>query len=425
MISMALHRHLRPRRKCLYALAGSLAAFIVIVEITEVRQLYSSHDSRSMRQMRQSQCGTPLSLTPPHNHSDRQPSRRIGVQTLIVDDIDGDGTSDILASSSVVPEVCVWRMLKSGVEWSHRTITTHAHGPVVANHFPYDGRSVVVAFSESERSFVSLSCALDSDFIYPTPRKISIESNGVSLAVVSRDRAQVEIMYSPFFRSELIFGTINSSGDIQNLNKIALPSKYNRAEHLTTGDLDADGRPDVIGALSGLSNDLVVLLMSGHEWALNYWPMNDSANRIESLLLVDINRDGRSDVVFSHSLSLKVGAALSSDEFSGGGAVVTSCYRGIDDTLYVSSTRSLLSADLDSDGLDEVIGLDRGNGGVIAWSLVKHGLIAAPTCIYSRGDISQVSCGDVNNDGLVDVVCALRGSCAVDVVSSSLVPSAR
>jgi hypothetical protein len=170
-------------------------------------------------------------------------------------------------------------------------------------------------------------------------------------------------------------------------------------------DANSDGRLDLVVANN--TSDNVALLdgrADGTFAAARFFPSGSPASTPNSMVIGDVNGDGLSDVIVSNNLSFDVAVLY------GDGAGSLSAPR-----LFVLDAEpvGVLTGDLNRDGADDVVGLARGGGSFATAGVMLSrdggGLNAVENLAL---DITptQVVSGDINNDGLPDVLVSQGGT---------------
>jgi hypothetical protein len=174
------------------------------------------------------------------------------------------------------------------------------------------------------------------------------------------------------------------------------------AVHAVTGDVNADGFPDVISANVN-SGDIVIALGTG-SGSLAPTPASpiDIPNnaRATGLGLGDFNADGRLDVVVSQ---LIVGATV----FLGNGAGGFTAAGSVGYGTGANVMERVAVGDFDRDGRLDVALTDAGQDRLrLAFGDGLGGLIASPTLLTSPAlDLPLgLAAGDVTGDGILDLV---------------------
>ncbi len=173
-------------------------------------------------------------------------------------------------------------------------------------------------------------------------------------------------------------------------------------EALAIGDVNNDGRNDVVMTTSyknDASNDykLFVFLQNANGTLAaptKYATSASYTHRPSTIGIGDVNHDGRSDVVIGCSgFGVEVFPQNNAGTLDGG-------------VLYASSDSGKIKiADLNNDGLADIVGIGWGTNTASVWLQDNAGALQAPV-VYSvtHGGYDDLDVGDVNHDGLTDVV---------------------
>jgi hypothetical protein len=175
------------------------------------------------------------------------------------------------------------------------------------------------------------------------------------------------------------------------------------------GDLDADGATDVvvIGFESGTAN----LMFNNGNGVFTHTEALDVRDRPTSVAIGDVNNNGHPDVVFTNQLSpQRVGVTM------GFGSRV---FFPPIPYATLNTASDLALDDVNSDGYLDIITVGIPTGGVegrgiaiIENNALGFGTFAAPVGFDGSNRPSQIELGDLNNDGLSDLV--LLGQVAGD-----------
>jgi hypothetical protein len=165
------------------------------------------------------------------------------------------------------------------------------------------------------------------------------------------------------------------------------------------GDVNGDGRSDVVLVTSfGLvpsadDNKLLVFLQNaagGLDPPIKYTP---AAGTIYSVAIGDVNHDGRNDVVVGGNGKIQVFL-----QDPAGALSLSATYPSADSNW-------IRIADLNNDGLLDVVGIGAATGTVAVWLQKGDGELNAPVsyAVTHGGGIEDIEVGDLNNDGLIDL----------------------
>jgi hypothetical protein len=199
------------------------------------------------------------------------------------------------------------------------------------------------------------------------------------------------------------------SGDGAFADKVDY-STGNIPTSLALGDLNRDGWLDIVTANQPLmyeKSTVSVLLGSGHGTFAEATSF-PAENPLYWVTLADLDGDGTLDLI------LASGAALTVQRGKGDGTFAAAAY-------YPTSlgTQSLALGDLDHDGdLDLVVAISMDGASVMLGdgSGAFSGSWALPTGIDRRMDTRLVALGDIDGDGMPDMVAATQGKESVSVL---------
>ena len=173
-------------------------------------------------------------------------------------------------------------------------------------------------------------------------------------------------------------------------------------EAIAIGDVNNDGRNDIVMTTSYLSdpdNDykiFVFLQTADGKLAapVKYSTSASYSNRPSTVTIGDINDDDLNDVVIGCS-----GSGVEVFLQNGSGALNAGVF-------YASvNSNKIRIADLNHDGLLDVVGIGWGTNTTSLWLQNSGGTLDSPV-IYNvtHGGYDDLEVGDVNNDGLTDIV---------------------
>jgi hypothetical protein len=211
--------------------------------------------------------------------------------------------------------------------------------------------------------------------------------------------------YGPYFRT-VYQGYVNvlvgdgkggfTAGDTQALNSTT-PSS------VQVGDLNGDGKPDVVTANQDLSS--VGVLLGNGDGTLGTETDYNVSGSPTSVAVGDLNGDGKLDVVTAN------GASVSALLGNGDGTFQTA-----KQSSFGATVESLALADLNGDGNLDVVATNSSGGKVNALLGKGDGTFSPPVTATVGSDPLAVAAGDFNGDGKPDLAVANAGSANVSVL---------
>ncbi len=168
---------------------------------------------------------------------------------------------------------------------------------------------------------------------------------------------------------------------------------------VAVADLNGDGRPDVIQPISNGVNDpgtIATWLQSNG----GYGPRNNfsAGASPDYIVAADLNGDDLPDVISSANAANAV-VVLLNDPANPGALSVSQ-------TISVMHPSRVAVADLDGDGLPDLV-IPGDDVSVALQSTGTPGHFGSPTSLLSKpagGGVAAVAVGDLNGDGIVDIV---------------------
>ena len=174
---------------------------------------------------------------------------------------------------------------------------------------------------------------------------------------------------------------------------------------VTSADLDADGRVDLVVANSGTGNvSVLVNSASGLQPAANF-----NAGSLPSALAVgDLNGDGKEDLAVANSGSANVSVLLG----DGAGVFGPPVHHGVG-----AQPTSVAIADLNNDAKADLAVANGASADVSVLLGDGNGSFAAATIFAAGTGPSSVAVADVNGDGRADLVVTNHGSANVSLLA--------
>jgi uncharacterized delta-60 repeat protein len=268
---------------------------------------------------------------------------------------------------------------------------------VVVGDVTNDGRpDLLVSYFNSNGSSVRLHVGQPNGLFAATATATYAQPNNPSQLVLAdlNNDARLDLITTNYGGSGLTVRLNSGSGLASTTTTL---STGNSPLTVASGDLNADGNLDLVTLDAG-SNSATVLLGNG-TGAFTATTLGSGFITPGALALADVNNDGQLDLVYAlggSSKSLNVRVGRGDGTFSPALAATT---------LTSGAPRNLALADVDGDGdLDVAIANDFGmsvslleNDGYGTFKLASGGTIAT-------GQVNDVAFGDVNADGLPDLL---------------------
>lgn len=214
----------------------------------------------------------------------------------------------------------------------------------------------------------------------------------------------------------VVDGAVGIGPSPELLQQISVPAGVTPVA-VATGDLDGDGRRDVVVANSSGNSISVVRNVGPSGIGLGTAQAFATGAFPAAVILVDVNRDGRPDVVTADRDDGTVTVLLNATAAAGGAASFQAPVH------FNVGTRpsALLAADLNRDGIADLVVANSGAGtvSVLMGATASGGTTASfapPVNIAAGNSASGIAALDVNLDGRIDLAVAGTNNSSVTLL---------
>jgi hypothetical protein len=329
-------------------------------------------------------------------------------------DVNGDGKLDIVTAHRAGSSVCV--LLGNGNGTFQSSSSPNAGGTqwaVTLGDLNRDGKLDIVT-ANNGADVVSLLGVGDGTFSNRASLSVGTNPRSVTLGDVNGDGIlDLITVINGSANAGVLLGQGN--GTFQTPATFATGTFDSLVVGAATlGDVNGDGRLDLITANSGSgANTVSVLLGTGGSaiWA-NFSPQQTFTTGASprSVAMGDVNNDGKLDLITANYDGSTVGVLLG----SGNSTFQTQ-------VTYASGTNPLAVtlADVNSDGKLDIIAANSGAASVSVLLGNGTGTFSTKTDFTTGTTPSGVTLGDVNGDGRLDLITANYGSANASVLLSN------
>jgi hypothetical protein len=187
-----------------------------------------------------------------------------------------------------------------------------------------------------------------------------------------------------------------SSGITLTIKTYPLGNGASGASGIAKGDVNGDGLPDIVTSNASTSN-ISVLLNSGKR---SFQPAQvfSTGGQPESVALADFNRDGKLDVVTANFADGTVSVLFGNGDGT---------FQARQDFPVGIQTQSVVVGDMNHDGIPDIVVASVQSGTIDTLLSNGDGTFQSPIVYYINNGyagMTQIAMGDINGDGIPDVV---------------------
>ncbi len=354
-----------------------------------------------------------------------------GSQTLALADFNGDGNLDIAQLGGDYKQLSVYSgngkgffngapMLSSTTDSSPAPgylgldDVADVQGKGYSSALFYDGGDVVTALGDGKGNFtyvVGLSSTVVPTLQYIQPVQADFNGDGKQDLLIANTDGSMTVALS------------NGDGTFQTPASVGLPTLNCQINYAATGDVNGDGKTDIVVAYVGdaacggsgsYSSGYFVALGNG-DGTFKTPAFTSYGAELYAVTLADMNLDGNLDLLLDDA-PFQVGGTFAVDLLPGNGDGTFGAGATVNSDYMVSQ---VIAGDYNSDGKPDLILLAEGEqtdtdyyttAGVLLLPGNGDGTFGAPTQLATGNFFWNGSLTDVNNDGIPDLVLALWGT---------------
>ena len=317
--------------------------------------------------------------------------------TLDTADFNADGKTDIVTVNYELNSVSIFTGNGDGTFQNKGNIPTFALPTSAAvGDFNGDGfADLAIVYNGSNN--VSLMLGDNTGHFVAGPNlRVSTDGLAVAASDLNGD-GRTDIVVADLYSGELIVFFNNGS---LSFSSTAFDSLVNQPTALELGDFDGNGSPD-IAVTSWATNAVVVFSNNGTGGFIPALarPLQGAPDFGHTIATADLNGDGALDLVIANSSANIISVLLGSlsQPFQNSFQNSVSYSAG----LYPSSVQI---GDVNGDGILDLVVADVNSNAVVALLGLGGGLFAPATLVSSPTTPHDVALADFNNDGKADIV---------------------
>lgn len=320
---------------------------------------------------------------------------------LAVGDFNGDGSADLAVSNEMSNTISVF--LNDGKGGFNNPVITPIHisalnvGPIAAGDLNEDGRNDLVlgTIAGAQANIVLLSNG-DGSFTQLAPIQNSFGFLHARLVDLNGDK-HLDLAAGGNGNMAVALG--NGDGSFSPMAYLANGPMPNTYVGMDVGDVNGDGKLDIIGANFGSgTGDMVVFLGNGDGTFQS--PISQTAASSEpcSVSAADLNGDGKLDLLVAYNPGNVLRFdGIGNGTFSQNGGLTT-------DFSLQGQGASVLAVDMNKDGKPDALFANYSSGSFSVFLNGAQGFSTAQYTTTLAPGLSDIGVADFNHDGKPDVV---------------------
>jgi hypothetical protein len=347
---------------------------------------------------------------------------------VAIADLDGDGKPDVVVTDEFSGAFSVYRNTSTNgdISFAQRADFATGNGPagIAVGDIDGDGKlDLVVANSSNNTVSVYRNTSTNGSISFAPRVDFATGSEPFGLAIGDIDGdGKPDIVVTNWQDSTVsVLRNMSSSGSISFASKVNFASGTN-PHGAAIGDLDGDGKPDVV-VTNGVGNTVSVYRNVSTSGSIQLAPKVDFSTGVLAyyLVIADVDGDGKPDLVVANTGPVTV-SVLRNTSTSGSISFASKV-----DLATTSNPSGVAMGDIDGDGkLDLVVAnynsstlsvfRNTSSSGAISFgSKVDFGTGSHPWCI---------AMGDIDGDGRPDIVVTNSTSNTISVFRNTVSASA-
>jgi gliding motility-associated-like protein len=199
----------------------------------------------------------------------------------------------------------------------------------------------------------------------------------------------------------------NLAFDLLDKSKLAVLNIGGPTGHVACGDLNGDGRPDLVASRSGTTANSIYILQNSSVSSPNFVPRVElplePGHFARQVFINDLNGDGKPEIIVANSFDNILYVFL--NQSSGGGLSISPTPFKIVMTG-VPNSLAIEVQDMDGDNLPDIVLTQNQGSSIYLLKNQSTGSIsfAAPATIVMPGSFNDITSADFNKDGKLDLV---------------------